>query len=331
MNAFSFVDPEYFFLLIIPLLTVVWVVFKGKENTAKLEFSDTSFLQSKTSKKTYFINLPFYLRVFSSILLIFALARPQSSINWEESTIEGIDIVLAMDISASMLAEDLSPNRLESSKNVAISFIRKRVNDRIGLVVFSGESFTQCPLTTDHDVLVNLTSDIQTADWLTGGTAIGMGLLTAVNRLNNSKAKSKVIILITDGVNNTGDFTPASAAELAKKFDICVYTIGVGKDGEAKIPVGKDLFGRTIYQTVEGLDKKTLQDIALTTNGKFYRATSNSSLNKVYNEIDNLEKSKIEISEFHKKSEEFLSFATASLFLFMLAFILQITLFKKII
>lgn len=331
MSNYTFVNPEYFYLLIFPFAILIWNILKKQDNNAYVSFSNTSELEKVKSKKSYFRSLPLFFKILSSVLLIIALSRPQSSINWQESTVEGIDIVLTMDISASMLAEDLNPNRLEASKNVAIDFISKRKNDRIGIVVFSGESFTQCPLTTDHQVLINLLREIKTADWLTGGTAMGMGMLTATNRLRNSKAKSKVIILITDGVNNTGDFSPMAAAEMAKKFGICVYTIGVGKEGDAKIPVGVDIFGRKMYQTVEGLDEKTLQDIAVSTKGKFFRATSNRSLNKVYNEIDKLEKSKIQVSEFHKRSEEFIPFASSALLFLFIAFISKITIFRKII
>tara|TARA_B100001250_G_scaffold204649_2_gene175636 strand:+ start:10104 stop:10946 length:843 start_codon:yes stop_codon:yes gene_type:complete len=273
-------------------------------------------------------HVPYLLKIIASALLIIAITRPQSSINWEESTTEGIDIVLAMDISGSMRAMDLKPDRLEASKNVAIDFISKRKNDRIGLVIFAGESFTQCPLTTDHNVLTNLFKDVKSG-MVNDGTAIGMGLATAVNRLKESKAISKVIILLTDGVNNTGMVPPITAAEIAQKFGIRVYTIGVGTKGLAPYPF-ETPFGLQ-YQDVEvKIDEETLQDIATLTDGKYFRATNNSSLKEIYKDIDALEKSKIEITEFHKRSEEFLPFALFGLGILFLAFILQITYLKQI-
>tara|TARA_B100001778_G_C18513513_1_gene595368 strand:- start:281 stop:1123 length:843 start_codon:yes stop_codon:yes gene_type:complete len=278
--------------------------------------------------KTKFKNIPYYLKLVAFSLLVFALARPQSSTKWEESTTEGIDIIISMDISGSMLAEDLKPNRLESSKNVAMSFISKRINDRIGLTIFSGESFTQCPLTTDHNVLINLFKDVKSG-MIEDGTAIGMGLANAVNRLKESNAISKVVILLTDGVNNSGTIAPLTAAEIAKKFGIRVYTIGIGSEGYAPYPF-QTPFGIQ-YQDVEvKIDEKTLQDIATITDGKYFRAQNNSTLKKVYEDIDLLEKSKIETIEFNNKSEEFLPFGIASLCFLIVAFLLNITYLKKI-
>jgi Ca-activated chloride channel family protein len=233
-----------------------------------------------------------------------------------------------MDISGSMLAQDLKPDRLEASKNVAMDFISKRINDRVGLVIFAGESFTQCPLTTDHNVLINLFQDVKSG-MVDDGTAIGMGLATAVNRLKDSEAISKVIILLTDGVNNSGMVPPLTAAEIAEKFGIRVYTIGVGTEGFAPYPF-QTPFGIQ-YQEVEvKIDEKTLQDIATLTDGKYFRATNNNSLKEIYKDIDALEKSKIEVTEFHKRSEEFLPFALWALGLLFLGFILQITYLKQI-
>ena len=231
-----------------------------------------------------------------------------------------------MDISGSMLAEDLKPNRLEASKEVAMDFISKRANDRVGLVIFSGESFTQCPLTTDHNVLINLFKDVKSG-MVEDGTAIGMGLATAVNRLKESDAISKVIILLTDGVNNKGVVAPFTAAEIAKKFGIRVYTIGVGTEGYAPYPF-QTPFGIQ-YQDVEvQIDEETLQNIATVTDGKYFRATNNSKLKEIYKDIDKLEKSKIEVTEFHKRSEEFNKFAIPALLLLVLGFILDKNLFK---
>ena len=228
-----------------------------------------------------------------------------------------------------MLAEDLKPNRLEASKNVAIDFISKRINDRLGLVIFSGESFTQCPLTTDHNVLINLFKDVKSG-MVEDGTAIGMGLATAVNRLKDSDAISKVIILLTDGVNNKGVVAPFTAAEIAKKFGIRVYTIGVGSKGFAPYPF-QTPFG-VQYQDVEvQIDEETLQNIATVTDGKYFRATNNSKLKEIYKDIDKLEKSKIEITEFHKRSEEFTKFAIPALIILIFGFVLEKTYLKQIV
>ncbi len=319
---------EYFYLLIFPITILVWYFFKNKETFSHVKFSLIDKNTVSNTLRSKLRHLPFILKIFAAIFLIIALARPQSSINWQESTTKGIDIVLAMDISGSMLAQDLKPNRLEASKNVALDFISKRINDRIGLVIFSGESFTQCPLTTDHNVLSNLFKDVQSG-MIDDGTAIGMGLATSVNRLKESDAKSKVIILLTDGINNSGVIPPLTAAEIAADFGIRVYTIGVGTKGLAPYPF-QTAFGIQ-YQDVEvKIDEITLQDIATLTNGKYFRATNNNSLKEIYKDINELEKSKIQISNFHKKSEEYLPFALLGLVLLLLAFLLNISYLKQI-
>ena len=328
MANIAFVNPEYFYLLLLVPLFIIWYFFKKQTIQSDLLFSDTSDLKQEKTLKNRLIHLPFILKLFSISLLVFALARPQSTSSWEDTTTEGIDIVLSMDISGSMLAEDLKPNRLEASKNVALDFISKRVNDRIGLVVFSGESFTQCPLTTDHNVLINLFKDIKSG-MIADGTAIGMGLATAVNRLKDSKAISRVIILLTDGVNNQGLVAPLTAAEIAQKFGIRVYTIGVGTEGYAPYPF-QTAFGIQ-YQDVEvQIDEKTLQDIATITDGKYFRATNNKSLEEIYEDINKLEKSKIETTEYHKRKEEFLPFALFALLFLTLSFLLKSTYLKSI-
>ena len=328
MNNYSFVNIEFLYLIAIPIAILIWYILSNKRNTTKILFSNTSSLEIQKTLKQRLRYLPYLLKIIACILLIIALARPQSSINWEESTTEGIDIVLAMDISGSMLAQDLKPDRLEASKNVALDFIHKRQNDRVGLVIFAGESFTQCPLTTDHQVLINLFKDVKSG-MVDDGTAIGMGLATAINRLKDSEAISKIIILLTDGVNNSGMVPPLTAAEIAQKFGIRVYTIGVGTKGFAPYPF-QTAFGIQ-YQDVEvKIDEKTLQDIATLTDGKYFRATNNSSLKEIYRDIDNLEKSKIEVTEFHKRKEEFLIFALSALVLILLSFILKITYLKQI-
>ena len=328
MANYTFVNSEFFYLLALPLALLIWYALKRKTSASAILFSGTEAISAKPTIKQQLRHLPFVLKIGAAILMIITLARPQSTTNWEESTTEGIDIVLTMDISGSMLAQDLKPDRLEASKNVAMDFISKRINDRIGLVIFAGESFTQCPLTTDHNVLINLFKDVKSG-MVDDGTAIGMGLATAVNRLKDSQAISKVIILLTDGVNNSGMIPPLTAAEIAQKFDIRVYTIGVGTEGFAPYPF-QTPFGIQ-YQEVEvKIDEKTLQDIATLTDGKYFRATSNNSLKEIYKDIDALEKSKIEVTEFHKRSEEFLPFALWALGLLFLGFILQITYLKQI-
>ena len=329
MNNFIFINTEFFFLLFIPIALLIWYFFKSKKNTSEIVFSDLHSLKKTKTIKNKLIHLTYLFKICALILLIIALARPQSSTNWEESITEGIDIILSMDISGSMLAEDLKPNRLEASKEVAMDFISKRANDRVGLVIFSGESFTQCPLTTDHNVLINLFKDVKSG-MVEDGTAIGMGLATAVNRLKESDAISKVIILLTDGVNNKGVVAPFTAAEIAKKFGIRVYTIGVGTEGYAPYPF-QTPFGIQ-YQDVEvQIDEETLQNIATVTDGKYFRATNNSKLKEIYKDIDKLEKSKIEVTEFHKRSEEFNKFAIPALLLLVLGFILEKTYLKQLI
>ena len=328
MSNYTFVNREFFYLLIIPIAILIWYILKYKFVSSTILFSDTHSISKTITLKQRLRHLPYLLKIIATALLIIAIARPQSTANWEESATEGIDIVLAMDISGSMLARDLKPDRLEASKDVAMDFISKRKNDRVGLVIFAGESFTQCPLTTDHNVLLNLFKDVKSG-MVEDGTAIGMGLATAVNRLKDSKAISKVIILLTDGVNNSGMVPPLTAAEIAQKFGIRVYTIGVGTEGFAPYPF-QTPFGIQ-YQDVEvKIDEKTLQDIAILTDGKYFRATNNNSLKEIYKDIDTLEKSKIEVTEFHKRSEEFLPFALWAIGLLFLGFILQITYLKQI-
>ena len=328
MSNYTFVNREFFYLLIIPIAILIWYILKYKFVSSTILFSDTHSISKTITLKQRLRHLPYILKIIAAALLIIAIARPQSTANWEESTTEGIDIVLAMDISGSMLARDLKPDRLEASKDVAMDFISKRKNDRVGLVIFAGESFTQCPLTTDHNVLLNLFKDVKSG-MVADGTAIGMGLATAVNRLKDSKAISKVIILLTDGVNNSGMVPPLTAAEIAQKFGIRVYTIGLGTEGFAPYPF-QTPFGIQ-YQDVEvKIDEKSLQDIAILTDGKYFRAINNNSLKEIYKDIDALEKSKIEVTEFHKRSEEFLPFALWALGLLFLGFILQITYLKQI-
>lgn len=333
MNFFSDIEfaHKYFFwlFLLLPVM-IAWYFLKYKKYSGEIKFSSLSnFLGIKKSAKEYLRHSLFVLRLLALAGIITALARPQSSTSWQNVTTEGIDIILAMDISGSMLAEDLKPNRLEASKNVAMDFISGRPNDRMGLVLFSGESFTQCPITTDHAVLKNLFKDVKNG-MITDGTAIGLGLANAVNRLKDSEAKSKVVILLTDGENNRGEIPPLTAAEIAKAFGVRVYTIGVGTRGEAPFPF-RSPFGGIVYQNVEvKIDEPLLTQIADMTGGKYFRATDNKKLKSIYEEIDKLEKSKIEVQEFRKKNEKFLPWVfIAGLFLF-LEFILKNTVFRSI-
>lgn len=316
------------FLLIIPLLAV-WYWFRHNKRNANIQFSTVSVFKQlpKTFKQRLF-HVLFVLRMLAIGLLILALARPQTSLSRKDISIKGIDIVMAMDISGSMLAEDFKPNRLEAAKDVAIDFISGRPNDRVGLVVFAGESFTQCPLTTDHSVLKNLFEDIQSG-MIEDGTAIGDGLANALNRLKNSKAISKVVILLTDGVNNSGSIDPGTAAEIAKMFGIRVYTIGVGSHGKAPYPF-KTPFGIK-YQNVDvKIDEGLLQNISEMTDGKYFRATNKDKLREIYSEIDKLEKSKIDVTEFTRKREEFLLFALIAGILFTIEIVLRYLFYRTL-
>jgi Ca-activated chloride channel family protein len=294
-----------------------------------MQLSSTSVFK-KTTKgwKHYFRFSLFGFRMLAVSLLILALARPQTSMNRQDISVEGIDIMLATDISSTMLAEDLRPNRLEAAKEVAVEFISSRPDDRIGLVVFSGESFTQCPLTSNHALLINLYKDISFG-MIDDGTAIGDGLATAVNRLKESKAKSKVIILLTDGINNMGSIDPQSAAEIAELYGIRIYTIGVGTMGTALVPVRTPVGMQ--YQRMEvQIDEVLLRKISALTNGKYFRATNRQKLQEVYKEIDRLEKSKIDVTEFSRKKEEFLPFVILALILLSLEFIIRFAVLKLV-
>ena len=290
--------------------------------------SEVFQLPEARSWKIYLRHVPFLLRMVLIALLIMVLARPQSTNSWQNSSTEGIDIMLAMDISSSMLAQDLKPNRLEAAKDVAASFINGRQNDNIGLVVFAAESFTQCPLTTDHTVLLNLFKDIQPGI-IQDGTSIGLGLANAVSRIKDSQAKSKVIILLTDGVNNAGEIAPVTASEIAKTFGVRVYTIGVGTQGEAPYPF-QTAFGIQYQNVPVEIDEPTLKQIAATTGGQYFRATDNASLKAIYEEIDQMEKTKISVQEFSKKQEEYMQWALLVLLLLLVEVLLKNTLLRNI-
>lgn len=328
-DQITFSHPEFlYFLLIIPAM-VVWYVLRESKTHPTLQLSDLSmFEDASKSMRVIFRHVLFVLRQLALALLIVALARPQTSSSGQNVTIEGIDIVLSLDVSGSMLARDLKPDRLEASKAVAEQFIKGRSNDRMGLVIFSGETFTQVPLTTDHNILLNMFKDIKSG-MIEDGTAIGDGLATAVGRLKDSKAISKVVILLTDGVNNAGSVDPMTAAEIARVFGVRVYTIGVGSYGTAPYPV-QTPFGIQLRDMKVEIDEQLLQEIALKTDGRYFRATSNQKLEEIYKEIDQLERSKIDVTEFRRKYEEYLPLTLLALGLLLIELFLRFTVFRSI-
>ncbi len=329
MFGFEFANPKYFLLLVLLIPMILWYIFREKKSHADLQFSSLrAFKGMKHAGRIWMRHVLFALEVLAIVLLVVALARPQSSNSWQTYTSEGIDIVLALDVSGSMLARDFTPDLLEAAKEVATKFILERPQDKIGLVIFAGESFTQCPLTTDQAVLVNLLRDVKSG-MIEDGTAIGLGLANAVNRLKDSPAKSKVVILLTDGVNNRGAVAPATAAELARTYGIRVYTIGVGTYGEAPYPVPTP-FGVQLQNVPVEIDEEVLQQIAALTGGKYFRATDNDKLKQIYQEIDQLEKSKIEVKHFSKKNEQYFVFGLAGLCLLIVQVLLRYTLLRKI-
>lgn len=324
-----FANIEYLFLLLLLIPYVVWYVMKRKKNEASLQVSDSSmYARAPRSYKIYLLHAPFVLRVMALALVIIVLARPQTTNSWQNSEVEGIDIMLSIDVSTSMLAEDLKPNRLEAAKEVAAEFINGRPNDNIGITLFAGESFTQCPLTIDHAVLLNLIKDVK-CGLIEDGTAVGVGIANAVTRLKDSKAKSKVIILLTDGTNNRGDISPLTAAEIAKSFGIRVYTIGVGTNGTAPYPYPVGGTVQYVNMPVE-IDESTLTQIAGITEGRYFRATSNSKLKEVYEEIDKLEKTKLNVKEYSKRQEEYFWFAMGAFLCVLLEVLLRNTVLRKI-
>lgn len=325
----TYANPEYFWLYLTFIPLIGWYVWKQHTMNASLQISSLSgFEGMRRSYKYYLRHLPFVLRMLALSTIIFVLARPQSTKNWSNTTTEGIDIVMSIDLSGSMQAQDLKPNRLQAAIDVATEFVAGRSNDKMGLVVFAGESFTQCPLTTDQSVLINLFKAIPEIE-LQDGTAIGMGLSTAIARIKDSDAKSKVIILLTDGENNAGQITPETAAEMAKTFGIRVYTIGVGTNGTAPFPV-QTAFGLRYQQVPVKIDEDLLRTIATSTGGEYFRATDNEALKAIYSRIDELEKTKIEKKEFSKKSEEYWRYAVLALVLLLGEVVLRNTVLRTI-
>ena len=330
----EFANKEYFFLLLLVIPYLLWYVMYRKKSEPTLRIGDTfAFRYAPKSWKVRLMPLQPLLRVVAFVLLVVALARPQTKNSWSSKSVEGIDIMLAMDVSTSMLAEDLKPNRIEAAKQVAAEFISGRPNDNIGLSIFAGEAFTQCPMTTDHASLLNLLqgvrTDIAARGLIQDGTAIGMGLANAVSRLKDSKAKSKVVILLTDGSNNMGDLSPMTSAEIARSLGIRVYTIGVGTNKVAPYPM--PVAGGVQYVNVPvEIDTKTLSDIAAATEGDFYRATNTSELHRIYKEIDRLEKSKLNVTRFSKRYDAYQPFALAAAVLLLIELLLRMTIFRRI-
>ena len=330
----EFASKGYFLLLLLLIPYILWYFLYRRKNEPTMRMSDTKqYLYAPKSLRVRLIHLPMFLRCVSFVLIVCAMARPQTHNSWDNKTVEGINIMLAMDVSTSMLAEDLKPNRMEAAKDVAHEFISGRPNDNIGLTIFAGEAFTQCPMTTDHSSLLRLLQDTRTDIAARGliqdGTAVGMGLANAVSRLKDSKSKSKIVILLTDGSNNMGDISPMTAAEIARSLGIRVYTIGVGTNKVAPYPV--PVAGGVQYVNIPvEIDTKTLKDIAQTTDGNFYRATNNRELKQIYQDIDKLEKTKMNVKHFAKQYEAYQPFIIAAFLILLMEILLRITWLRKI-
>ena len=324
-----FLNPKYLYLLLLLIPLIAWYVIRLSRTQASFKLASTSaFKDMKPGLRVYMRHLPFLLRIASIVLIIIVIARPQSVNSWEETETQGIDIVLALDVSGSMLSQDLQPDRLQAAKKVASEFVVDRKNDNIGLVVFAGESFTQCPLTTDHKVLLNLLNDIEFGI-IEDGTAIGLGLATSVNRLKESESDSRVVILLTDGTNNSGQIAPLTAADLARSYGIRVYTVGVGTTGMAPTPV-QTPFGIRMQNMPVDIDEKTLTDIAVMTGGQYFRAQDTDGLRQVYEEIDEMEKYLISVQNITQRREVFLPFALLALALMLIELVLRRTWLRNI-
>lgn len=326
-NDIVFLHPKSFYLLLLLIPLIGWYIYKLRNMNASFSISSVEGIAKiGSSWKVRLRHLPFLLRVLALIALVIVLARPQSLSSTSKSKTEGIDIVMALDVSSSMLAEDLKPNRMMAAKEVALDFVKNRPNDKIGLVIFSGESFTQCPLTNDHAVLLNLINEVKPG-MIEDGTAIGLGLGTAVNRLKDSDSKSRVIILLTDGANNAGALTPMDAAQLAKDYGIRLYTIGAGSRGTATYTDPRTGYKGTIEADI---DDTSLAQMASLTRGEYFRATDTESLKKVYQQIDEMEKRHISVNTITQRAELYLPYALLALALIALELILRRTIFRTI-
>ena len=326
----EFVNPEFFGLLIFIPLVFIWWYMRGKGSQVFFTLPSLEAISSYRSIRNKLYPIVPLLRILAFVAFVAALARPQLALKEEEVKAEGIDIMLVTDLSSSMLAQDFDPDRLTVSKEVAKEFVDKREYDRVGLVVFAGESFTQCPLTTDHRVIKDFLDNLE-CGMLEDGTAIGMGLASAVNRLQDSEAKSKVIILLTDGVNNAGYIKPITAAEIAKDFEVKVYCIGVGSMGQALSPVSRRSDGVYIFGMARvEIDEALLRQISEMTGGQYFRATDQASLEAIYDQIDQLEKTEIEVTTYRRYSEEFRRFLVWGFLFFMIEILLRLSLFKTL-
>lgn len=332
MKNFSFLNPEFFWLFLLVPVAIAWYIWKGK-NQASLKISSLKGFQQKPSFWGKIYPFLFVLRILALSFLILALARPQSvDISNKTNITNGIDIVMSIDVSGSMLTRDLKPNRLESLKKVAAEFVEARPNDRIGLVVYAAESYTKTPVTSDKAVVLDALKSVRYDQMLQDGTGIGMGLATAVNRLKESKAKSRVIILLTDGVNNSGFIDPRMASDIAKEYGIKVYTIGIGTTGMAESPYAIAPNGDFIYRMMPvEIDEQLMREIARNTDGKYFRAKNNQSLKQIYEEINKLETTEIEEQKFYNYDEKFRPLAIAAGLLLLLEILLRNTIYRSFI
>lgn len=330
LSNIEFLNLEFFLLLLAIPIIAGWHWYKKVDNDVSFTLSSLESIGDMDTWRTWLHKFMPLLRALSFLFVVVALARPQVTLKEEEVKAEGIDIMMIIDLSSSMLAQDFSPDRLSVSKEVAKTFVDKRKYDRIGLVVFAGESFTQCPLTTDHRVVKDFLDNLQ-CGLLQDGTAIGMGLASAVNRLKESESKSKVVILLTDGVNNAGYIKPMTAAEIAKEYEMKVYTVGVGSQGQALSPISRRSDGKYIFGMAKvEIDERLLNEIATLTNGKYYRAVNEQSLSAIYDEIDQLEKTEIEVSTFKRYNEEFRRFLIWGVGFLLLEILLRLTLLRSL-
>lgn len=327
----EFKNPLFFLLLLVLVPYIVWYVMRFKQSLPSLKVPDTTkYVTVPKTFRLYLMHLLFLLRIILISLVVCILARPQSRHSWSNTDVEGIDIMLAVDVSTSMLAQDFKPNRVEALKEIAQRFIEKRPNDNMGLTMFAGEAYTQCPLTTDHTVLMNLYNSVDCNMAARGiiddGTAIGDGIMNAILRLKESQAKSKVIILLTDGVNNSGNISPQTAAEIAKKYGIRIYTIGIGRNGMAPYPLPT---GGTAMLPVE-IDEETMTKISTETGGQYFRAQKNAELDAIYQDIDKMERTKFNVKQFSRRGELYQPFALAALVALLLEILLRTVVLKRL-
>ena len=327
----EFKNPLFFLLLLVLVPYIVWYVLRFKQSLPSLKVPDTTkYVKVPKTFRLYLMHMPFLLRLILMSLVVCILARPQSRHSWSNTDVEGIDIMLAVDVSTSMLAQDFKPNRVEALKEIAQRFIEKRPNDNMGLTMFAGEAYTQCPLTTDHTVLMNLYNSVDCNMAARGiiddGTAIGDGIMNAILRLKESQAKSKVIILLTDGVNNSGNISPQTAAEIAKKYGIRIYTIGIGRNGMAPYPLPT---GGTAMLPVE-IDEQTMTKISTETGGQYFRAQKNAELDAIYQDIDKMERTKFNVKQFSRRGELYQPIAIAAFVVLLLEILLRTVVLKRL-